>query len=241
MISASGNSSRRSLLNRWHAEHGARFNENDVRFVEHYGDPDAESSGSRRLGLCDLSLLPRAGMTGPASREVLRQSGVDIPPVPNRAIRQANGDLVARLSAEEYLHVSLSLLRNANLQPAVAGWRADAGQRAYGLPRSDSHSLFSLCGHAAAGVLAKLCAVDCRRGTFAAGAVAQTSIARQSGIIIRHDFGATLNFLLLTATPATEYLWQSLLDAQSEYGGVPVGIAAIRILNNDPENPDTDS
>jgi sarcosine oxidase subunit gamma len=79
-------------------------------------------------------------------------------------------------------------------------------------------------------MFAKICGVDLRPKHCPVGVIAQTSIAKMSGIIIRADLGNTLAYHLLADIASAEYLWMCLEDAISEYDGGIVGLAALRSL-----------
>ena len=49
--------------------------------------------------------------------------------------------------------------------------------------------------------------------------VAQTSIARANGILIRSDLNDELAFYILTDTPSAVYLWDCIEDAIKEFNG----------------------
>jgi len=71
----------------------------------------------------------------------------------------------------------------------------------------------------------KLCAIDLRPRAFATDA--QTSVARTTAIVIRADLGGTTAYHLLCDRASAEYLWPVLFDAAEEFGGGPVGHAAL--------------
>ena len=83
-------------------------------------------------------------------------------------------------------------------------------------------------------MFAKLCGVDLSPGKFDDLAIAQTSIARVSGIIIRDDRGEQLAYHLLCDCALAAYLWDCLVDAMIEFNGRLVGLAAIRSLEIQP-------
>jgi len=87
-------------------------------------------------------------------------------------------------------------------------------------------------GAQAAAMFAKLCAVDLRAEAFPLGRVAQTSIARMNGVIVRDDRGGVPLYHLLADCAAVEYLWDCLLDAMAEFDGAPVGLTALRGLGD---------
>jgi sarcosine oxidase subunit gamma len=79
-------------------------------------------------------------------------------------------------------------------------------------------------------MFSKVCGVDLRPHKFANKAVAQTSVAKASAIVVRHDLGTTHCFYVLTDVSAAEFLWDCLIDAMLEYDGGPVGVASMREL-----------
>jgi len=150
-----------------------------------------------------------------------------VPGTPNRMAGQAHGDLVARLSETEVLVLS-DIAGESDLAAKLdAAWPPGSGPRGWLLPRFDSHAWFWVGGPHAAAMFAKLCAIDLRPRTFAGDAVAQTSVARTTAIVIRADLGNTLAYHLLCDRASAEYLWPVLLDAADEFGGGPVGHAAL--------------
>lgn len=221
----------RSLLHRWHTRRGANFvTLNGRTFVDNYGDVDAETNALGKLGICDLSLLRRHGITGPGSKDWLRAHQQTFTTVPNTSARLASGDLLARLSEHEFMHIQLTDLDDGLRNSDEEVWLGDHVSRAYPLPRGDSHCMFSVSGRSVADMFSKLCAVDLRREKFSSGNVAQTSIARVDAIVMREDIADTSNFFMLASTSTAEYLWECLVDAMEEYDGQAVGIAALRAL-----------
>ncbi len=198
--------------------------------VADFGDPDNEVALARRLGLADLSPLPRVGFRGPGTRGWLTRQGVELPDAPNRAAPQLDGGLAITRSWTEVL-----LLADLHGASATCG-RLEAkvgeahGAGAYVLPRFDGLFWFALAGQRAIECLAKVCGVDMREAAFASGSVAQTSVARVSAVVARANFGATPLFHVLGDSASAEYLWESLADAMDEIGGGPVGLWALHAL-----------
>ncbi|CCG08929.1 sarcosine oxidase subunit gamma [Pararhodospirillum photometricum] len=168
--------------------------------------------------LTDCSPFARTGFKGADTPAWLAAQGVDLPEAPNQARRQADGALVARLSAGEVLILDppgAALGLSARLTQAW-GWEAGL---CFPVPRQDTHAWFRLAGPALPALMAKLCAVDLRPRAFADGAVAQTSVARHSAIVVR-DGGA---FHLLADSASAETLWGFLGEALGEFGGGVTG------------------
>ena len=221
---------RRSPLYRRHTADRAMFSDfAGAIIVDRYFDAALELAAANRMGICDLSTLPRTGMTGRGAANVLRARAIDIPTEPNESRCQENGDRVAKLSAEEFLLLGSSVLADSQVNVS-SRWTEDPEQQAYSLPRRDSHCWFALTGTQADSALAKICGIDFRGHKFANGRVAQTSVARVSTIVIRNDFGATPGYFLLASSAATEYLWDCLLDAMAEFDGRAIGVIALNSL-----------
>jgi sarcosine oxidase subunit gamma len=218
---------RRSFVHREVLSHGARFAEiNGGLMAMQYGELD-ESAAAARLGLADLCLLPRTGFKGRKVIPALEAQGVELT-VPNQAIRQADGGIAAVLAMTEVL--ILAPLSGAAGQIHALGrdWSLDQADGCYLAPRQDSHFWFALTGQDASATLAKLCGVDLRLNRFADLTIAQTSVARSNCVVIRGDLGELPAFHLLGDSAAAGYMWDCLLDAMAEFGGRPVGLAALQ-------------
>jgi sarcosine oxidase, subunit gamma len=187
-------------------------------FVDRSRSPNTHAGlpSEADLILTDFSLLPRWGLKGRDTMRWLEQAGARVPNHNNTSLIQQDGALVARLSPGEALVL-------AGAQGACAlGLNVEAipvdGQGAcYPAPRQDSHACFRVQGPRAAQMFAKLCGVDLAPDSFANGAVAQTSLARLSAIIIRHDVSDQLAYYVLCESASAEYLWDCLLDAMAEF------------------------
>ncbi|NIV18245.1 MAG: sarcosine oxidase [Woeseiaceae bacterium] len=222
---------RRSMLYRWHERHGASFAEHaGAIIVANYSADADERSAASELGLCDLSTLPRWGVTGRGATAWLADRGWEVPTRANRASWQANADVLARLSDDEYLLLASGLLAGDEAPDGIPDAPGHASGPVYGLPRQDSHSWFAVTGHRAPALLATVCGVDMRDAAFGNGAVAQTSIARTSAIVLRADLGDTACYFVLGGSTSAEYLWDALAGALEAPGGAVIGIRALRSL-----------
>jgi sarcosine oxidase subunit gamma len=79
----------------------------------------------------------------------------------NRAVTQADGSHVARLSQTEYLILGSLQDRGERIADEEARWELDHSAN-YLLPREDSHAWLRQSGVCIAEVMAKLCGVDLR-------------------------------------------------------------------------------
>src|SRR4029453_9154398 len=91
---------RRSFIYRKLAAAGAEFAEvNGGAVAMRYpARPGSEAAGARRVGLADLSVLPHGGFKGRGTVEWLTSQGLTIGADSNRAYRQPDGELAARLA-----------------------------------------------------------------------------------------------------------------------------------------------
>lgn len=220
---------RRSMLHRWHRRNGARFAESrGALVVSRYGAGVDEGSAARVLGLCDLSTMPRSGLTGAGATDRLAAKGLSAPSGPNRALRQANGDALIRLSDTEFLLLGTRLLRAGGSPAGFPCFSDRPEKRVYALPRLDSHCCLALTGVKVAGLMSKLCAVDLRPHVFAQGDVAQTSMAHLPTIVVRQDLNELHCLLVLVNSVAAEYAFEAILDAMAEFNGTPIGLHALQ-------------
>ncbi len=215
---------------------GARFTElAGAAMVADYGaDIDTEKAQAQKLGLADLSTLPRTGFKGREAIAWLGKQGLQIEDTNNRAYSQEDGSLIARLADSEA--VVLGSLdgsgdRCAALNEACeTEQQAAAVMRCFHVPRQDGSAWFLLTGAHVSAMFAKICAVDLRLHKFPNGSIAQTSMARMNGIAIRQDISDTPAFHVVFDSASADYLWKCLLDAMAEFGGAPVGHKAILAL-----------
>ena len=165
--------------------------------------------------LTDLTDLPRVGFRGADSAEYLRGRDFVLPDSPNRAVIQADGSLVARLSHTEYLLLGGND-RGERIADEEARWEMDH-QANYLLPRQDSHACFELSGERLSQVMAKLCGVDLSAQAFGIGAVAQISAARINVIVINSGSAGLPRFYILFDRPSKAYFHEALVDALQEF------------------------
>ena len=223
---------RRTFLYRVLAGEGARFGAvAGAAIAMDFGRALEEETGqARNLGIADLSSLARIGFKGAETIAWLRNQGVEIGDRNNEGWLQPGGELVARLADNEVLILGDLGAEGKLCERLGHGWSFDTAPRCYPVPRGESYAWVVVSGQNASAMLAKLCGVDLRPGKFAQRAVAQTSLARMTVIVIRHDLGATPAFCLLFDSASADYLWSCLRDAMSEFGGRPVGLGALREL-----------
>lgn len=229
---------RRSFLYRKLAGAGANYGAVAGAAVAlDFGDPEGEAAAARRMGLADLSVLPHTGFKGAGVIDWLRGQGVEVSEQPNWAPTQAGGGLAVRQARAEVMILGDLSGDGGWPERLKAAWWAEPVPprvpRGFPMPRDETHAWLAVTGAQAAAMFAKICGVDLRPQAFPQGRVAQTSIARLNGVILRDDRGGVPFFHLLADCAAAEYLWDCLLDAMAEFDGRPVGLTALRGLGGD--------
>jgi sarcosine oxidase, subunit gamma len=218
---------RRSPLRRRLEAEGAAWRDlGDAAIAESVGD----ARPHRGITIADLSPLPRLGFKGRGTIAAAQSRGIVVEPTPNRAFRQPDGGLCLVLAPGEIILLSNLAGDGERLTQLETSWRIEDEERTYPLPRRDSHAWLAVAGAASPEMFAKLCAIDLRHDKFADLAIAQTSIAKMSAILVRADIGANPVFHLLVDSAAALYFCDCLLDAADEFGGRIVGLKALQKL-----------
>jgi sarcosine oxidase subunit gamma len=224
---------RRSFVYRKLRDLGARFEViNGGAVAMDFGNPAAEVEHAQNLGLADLSPLPRTGFKGSGAVEWLEAQGLAIGTESNRGYRQPAGEVALRLAPTEIFLIDSLTATGVSIDRLNQAWSWGAERPrkliGYPMPRADSHGWFALSGKRVPEMFAKICGIDLRLDKFENGRIAQTSIAKMSGIILRQDRGELPLFHLLADSASADYLWDCLVDAMAEFRGAPVGLAALR-------------
>lgn len=192
-----------------------------------FGDRGAETDRARRLGLADLSPLLRTGFKGHAALGWLARQGVGGLATDNRADALAGGALAARLAPSEALIIGGLRAEDDLCVRLDAAHEAQSPPGCHLVMRREASFHFVLSGADGAAMMAKLCGVDLRERSFPAGAIAQTSVAGVSMIVIRTEIGATPAFHLMGDSASAGYSWDAIGDAMAEHDGTPVGLGAL--------------
>jgi sarcosine oxidase subunit gamma len=191
-----------------------------------------EAGSARVLGVAELSPLPRCGFKGPRVADWLASKGVPLGPESNRAYQVDNGILAARLAPSEVVLLGPLGGDHAPIATLEKAWSYDV-DGVWPVPRRDASFWFAITGEESSTMFAKICGVDLRPRSFANLSIAQTSVARTNCIVIRADIGEVSAFHLLGDSASASFMWTSLLDAMTEFGGRAVGLDALLRLSAD--------
>lgn len=214
-----------SLLTKEHRRNDALWCKlGDNELVAGFGETSDERSRIfASLSIIDLSPLARFGLKGSDPTTWLTSGNYDVGTSSNRAYPQNDGNLVVRLSPGELLLLSNPATPLA--EPAIDHAERSTS-KCYAVRRQDSHYWLAVSGNYAPSMIAKLCGVSVATDDFDLHAVAQTSVARTSAIIIRNDFNDIACFYLLGDISTVSYMWHCLGDAMAEFGGRQLGLSA---------------
>ncbi len=209
---------------------GAVFGEVEGALIPVRYRESGEEEAAEEIGLADLSCLSRIGFKGKAVLSKMNSLGASLEFRPNRAFRQKDGTLAAVLAMNEVLLLSPLSGKAQALEKLGEEWSIEEADGAYLVPRQDSHFWFMITGRNASSMFAKICGVDLRQESFSDLAIAQTTIARSSAVIIRDDRGEIPAYHLLGDSVSAGYMWDCLMDAMAEWKGRPVGLNALLAL-----------
>ena len=216
---------RRSFIYRQLASAGAEFTSlADAAIASRFRN----EGEAKKLGLADLSPLPRIGFKGPQALAWLAEQAVAVPSLNNCASLQPDGGLVARLADSEALVLGDLDAKSATVARLDS---LDSSPGCYAVPRADTYFWFVLTGVHAPDCLLKICGVDIRPHKFPNHAIAQTSIARLGTVAIRDDRGSTPAYHLIADSTSAGYFWTAVLDAMAEFDGRPIGLESLRALS----------
>jgi sarcosine oxidase subunit gamma len=192
-----------------------------LRFAE------TDRATAEKLGLADLSALPRITFKGPGAEAMLRGLGLPIPQGIFDASILDDGSISARTGGSEFfLEDGIGSTRVAQ---ALASLKATP-TGVYPVHRGDA--CFFLSGGLVSEVMAQTCGVDFRRpapgipgilGT--PGKLIYSRVAGVSCSILARQLGNISGLQLWMDGTYGVYLWETLLGIASELGGGPVGLS----------------
>ena len=190
----------------------------DAPIALRFTSADIEAQAIKTLGLCDVSALPKLGVKGFSAGAWLSEHYVDVPPATFETRPLADGGVVARLGADEFLLES-------GVEPMIVpDLHASIGLAAEGTYRVERQDgTFLLVGEKAVDVMSQICGIDIERA-----APHHLIMTRMAGVTCgilpepKHD---TLAYRLWHDPTDSIYLWEQLVQITGELGGTIVGAA----------------
>lgn len=209
---------------------GARFVEaGQWRFPEVYTTVEAEVAAARAgCGLADVTPHGNLHIEGEAAAEVLRAVYGQAPEAIGAGLSVNAGQLY-RLRRDLFF---LTTPPGGEAEALARISSATAQTGAFVTVTDVSHALsdIRLLGPASAQVLAKVCGLDFRDAAFPHQTAKHSSLAKTRQLIIRRDFGPLPAYTFLGDASLAAYVWEVVMEAGREFGLAPVGVAALRLL-----------
>lgn len=233
-----------SPMHDWHVKHGAAMmNAGLWKRPDHYGDSSAEVRAVReRVGLIDVTPLGKFHLHGPGVPGLLervytnRWQKLDVGRARYGLMVNEEGvvlddGVTARVDDDFFYMTATSsgasgIFENIewNLQ---SGWPFDV----HLLNATDLRAAMNLAGPRSRDVLAKVTqGVDLSNSAFPYMSVRQATVAGVPALLLRIGFTGELSYEIHVPSGYGLHLWEALLKAGEEFGIVPFGVEAQRVL-----------
>ena len=206
-----------------------------------YGSSQAECLAVRqRVGIMDVSTLGKLEVRGRDAPALLDKlythhfSNLRVGRVRYGLLCSENGTImddgtVARLAEDRYFVTTTT--GNVDLtEEWFRWWTAGTGMCAHVTNVTAAYAAINVAGPRARETLSKLTEVDISQSGFGYMRSAQGTVAGVPTILLRIGFVGETGWELHVPAEYGEYLWQTLMDAGSEFGISPFGLEAQRIL-----------
>ena len=177
----------------------------------------------QQAGVVDLSFKRRAGVKGPGARAWLEAQGMATPAQPNRWQHTADGALVGRLGLTEYVVVdaaddaAMARLSQAAPAPGV-----------YAVPRFDAELL--LAGQHVHDVFKQTCTFDFESLDLSTQPLVMTSMVGVGVTVLAIAGDKKPYYRLWCDGTYGPYLWRTLTELATSFGGGAVGVEALGSL-----------
>ncbi|MFQ5419381.1 MAG: sarcosine oxidase subunit gamma family protein [Anaerolineae bacterium] len=193
--------------------------------VDAYGDVALETAVLHtHVALCDQSHQGKIRIEGHTAGVMLQASELAIGESQaveyGRLYRLRRDLFFVSTAAESVEDTAVTLTQQANNKPEIITV-TDV---------THGNAELWLIGPNSPELLSRLCGLDFHDNQFSNGMVKQSSVAKTTQLIIRHDLGQLPAYALIGSRSLAAYLWQTILEAGPDLGIQPVGTAAINGL-----------
>ena len=230
-------------VHHWHQEQGANMMVAGLWLrPEHYGDPQAEVQAVRqRAGLIDVSTLGKLRLTGPGVPDLLDRLYVNkwqklgIGRVRYGLMCNDEGVILddgvtARVGEHEWYTTTTSSGAGA-IYEWIQWWiQSGWGESVHVTDVTEVNAAFNLAGPQSRAVLQKLTVADVSNEAFPYLHLRDMDVAGVPGRVLRIGFTGELAYEIHCPAGYGLYLWQALLAAGAEFGLLPFGVEAQRVL-----------
>ena len=230
-------------LHQWHLEHGADMMVAGLWMrPQHYGNPEHEVKKVReRVGLIDVSTLGKIKLTGsgvPALLDKLyinKFSKLKVGRVRYGLMCNAEGVIMddgvtARVGENEW-YMTTTSGGAGTVYEWIQWWiQSGWGDNVHVTSVTEGRAAFNLAGPRTRDVLAKLTDTDLANEAIPYMSVRDITIADVPCRIMRIGFTGELSYEIHAPASRALAVWKNLMDAGAEFGIVPFGVEAQRIL-----------
>ncbi|HET7870374.1 MAG TPA: 2Fe-2S iron-sulfur cluster-binding protein [Actinomycetota bacterium] len=213
----------------------------DWRRPHHYRDPQSECRAvHERVGLIDVSTLGKLKVQGPQAVEFLerlypnRLSDLKVGRLRYGVMLNEQGVIlddgtVCRLAEDEFF-VTVTTGGTEAMDRWITWWLADWGLAAQVLNVTAAFGAVNLAGPRSREVMQRLTNLDVSPEELPYLASARADVAGVPCIVLRLGFVGELSYEIHFPSVYGEYLWDRFLEAGEEFGIIPFGLEAQRIL-----------
>lgn len=227
----------------WHEGHGAKMMVAGLWLrPEHYGDPLAEVEAVRqRVGLIDVSTLGKLRLTGPGAPRLLERLYVNrwrkLAPGRVRYGIMCNDEgivlddgVTACLAPQEY-YMTTTSSGAGPIYEWIQWWvQSGWGQAVQVISMTDDYAAFNLAGPQSRALLSQLVSEDVSNDHFPYMHVREMEVAGVPCRLLRIGFTGELSYEIHCPAAYAADLWQTILEAGADYGILPFGVEAQRVL-----------
>lgn len=208
---------------------GATFTEQrGWRIPEVYTTPEAEITAAReRIVLADETSNGKLLLEGDHAESVLRA----VFDLGTLEINEGR-DGVYRLRHDLFF-ISTPPGREASRQKKLTTTSAASDQFVTVTDVTHGRAEIRVIGPNSQELLSKVCGLDFHSSAFPNETAKQSSLAKTTQLIIRKDIGELPAFSIIGAQSLGPYVWDTLMDAGREFGVVPIGRAALAVLEEE--------
>ncbi len=230
-------------IHQWHLDQGAHMMVAGLWLrPNHYGDPAAEALCVRdRVGLIDVSPLGKLQLTGPGVPELLeriyinqwrdlRVGRVRYGVMCNDEGVVLNDGVCAHLRKDTWYMTTTSTGATTIFEWLQWWLQSGWGEGVHLTDLTDTYSAFNLAGPQSRAVLEKLTERNLANKAFPYMRIRSAKIADVTCLLLRIGFTGELSYEVHCPSGYALHVWEALMDAGREFGIVPFGVEAQRIL-----------
>ena len=230
-------------IHQWHLDQDAHMMVAGLWLrPNHYGDPAAEALCVRdRVGLIDVSPLGKLQLTGPGVPELLeriyinqwrdlRVGWVRYGVMCNDEGVVLNDGVCAHLREDTWYMTTTSTGATTIFEWLQWWLQSGWGEGVHLTDLTDTYSAFNLAGPQSRAVLEKLTERNLTNKAFPYMRIRSAKIADVTCRLLRIGFTGELSYEVHCPSGYALHVWEALMDAGREFGIVPFGVEAQRIL-----------